>query len=119
MLDLEFEVEMYTTAAGRCPVQEFLDELTRKDPRLHVALAASLLRLRNGALHRRPLTAPLRDGILEVRAHGNAQGRILFSFEGNRLILLLAGLTKRTGPVPNREIETALARQVDWRARQQ
>jgi putative component of toxin-antitoxin plasmid stabilization module len=117
MSEIEFQIEMYVSPTGRCPVAEFVTELETVDPRLAAALAVGVDRLRSRINHRHPLTAPLRDGILELRARGNAHGRILFSFEQDRLVLLLAGFVKSRSKVPNAEIEAALARREEWRRR--
>lgn len=117
MQSIRFNIEMYVTAAGRCPVADFLREVRRSDPRLAADLVGGIEKLRDGGNHRRPLTAPLRDGILELRGRGNAQGRVLFSLESGRIVLLLAGLLKRTGPVPERDLNTALARRRNWAER--
>jgi phage-related protein len=118
MPDIEFQTEMYVTASGRCPVAEFMRDLRRSDPRLAADLLRGLDLLCDPANHHRPFTAPLRDGILELRGRGNAQGRILFSLEAGRVVLLLAGIVKKTRAVPDADIRTALARRKDWQAQQ-
>lgn len=117
MPEIEFRIEMYVSISGSCPVEEFLRDVQSRDSRLAAALAAGIDRLRSRQNHRRPLTAPLRDGILELRARGTAHGRILFSFERGRLVLLLAGFVKSQSKVPNAEIEAAIARREEWRRR--
>ena len=44
---MEFTVEFYQTAAGKCPVREFLDELKAGDPDDFAAVVAGLAKLRN------------------------------------------------------------------------
>ena len=52
---MEFTVEFYETAAGRSPVQEFLDELKQSDPDDFAAVMRGLAKLRNRQYHREPL----------------------------------------------------------------
>jgi hypothetical protein len=42
---MDFTVEFYETAAGTCPVHEFLDELKASDPGDFAAVLAGLARL--------------------------------------------------------------------------
>lgn len=44
---MEFSVEFYETAAGTCPVKDFLDGLKRTDSDDHAAVVAGLEKLRN------------------------------------------------------------------------
>lgn len=117
MSDMQFVVELYETEAGNRPVARFLKEQARRDPRLAAALTAGIDRLQFASNHGRPLTAPLRDGVFELRARGNAQGRILFSFQRDKVILLLAGLVKKTSAVPSSEVDRAVTRKSDWEQR--
>ena len=63
--------------------------------------------LKKGNLSKRPISAPLRDKILELRA---GQARVLFCFRPERTIVILHAIIKKTGSVPNREIELAISR---------
>ncbi len=57
---------------------------------------------------RRPLCAPLRDGIYELRARrGNVQYRILYAFVGQNIVLLSHGCTKEK-EVPPKQISRAV-----------
>jgi hypothetical protein len=44
---MEFSVEFYETDAGKCPVQEFLDDLKASDPDDFTAILAGLVKLKN------------------------------------------------------------------------
>ncbi len=71
-----------------------------------------LKRLRSqGHELRRPIAAPLRDGIYELRARENkVRLRILFFFYGRERAVVTHGLKKETGGVPSIEIDRALLR---------
>lgn len=60
-----FSVEFYETFDGKCPLEEFLDELARTDPDDHAAVLAGLAKLRDRKNHRPPLNKPLSDGLAE------------------------------------------------------
>jgi phage-related protein len=60
-----YEIELYDTEDGRCPVQEFLDSL---EPKMHAkALRTIDLLEANGPLLRDPHSGPMGDGIFELR----------------------------------------------------
>ena len=61
---MDFIVEFYETAAGSCPVREFLDRLKASDPDDFAAVVAGLAKLRNRQYHREPLSKALGDGLL-------------------------------------------------------
>jgi hypothetical protein len=50
---MDFSVEFYETVTGNCPVQDFLDDLQRRDPDDYAAVLAGLARLRNRQYYRR------------------------------------------------------------------
>ena len=45
---MDFTVEFYEAEKGKCPVQDFLDELKTSDPNDFAAVLAGLAKLRNG-----------------------------------------------------------------------
>jgi len=51
---MDFIVEFYETAAGSCPVRDFLDHLKATDPDDFAAVVAGLTKLRNSQYHRAP-----------------------------------------------------------------
>jgi len=75
---MEFSVEFYVNAAGRSPVQEFLDELKESDPDDFAAVLAGLAKLRNRQYHREPLSKPLGAGLFELRHVGKLNTRVLW-----------------------------------------
>jgi hypothetical protein len=61
---MEFTVEFYESLSGKCPVQEFLDELKETDPGDFAAVMAGLAKLRNRHYHRAPLSKNIGDDLL-------------------------------------------------------
>jgi len=72
-------VEFYKKANGRCPMAEFLDSLSNEEK---IFIKRSLQHLEEyGTKLERPIVAPLRDHIWELRRkthHGNI--RLLYFF---------------------------------------
>ena len=62
---MEFKVEFYETASGKCPVKDFLEELKRTDVDDYTAVVAGLAKLRNRQYHRPPLSKALDEGLYE------------------------------------------------------
>ena len=84
---MEFTVEYYETAAGKCPVRVFLDELEASDPDDFAAVFAGLGKLRSRQAHREPLTKALGDGLFELRHVGKLNTRVLWFFmKGRRIV---------------------------------
>ncbi len=61
---MDFSVEFFTSASGRSPVQEFLDELKHSDPGDHAAVLRGLAKLRDRQYHREPLSRRWATGCL-------------------------------------------------------
>jgi phage-related protein len=114
---MDFTVEFYETAAGRCPVRGFLDELKASDPDDFAAVVAGLVKLRNRQYHREPLSKPLGDGLFELRHVGKLNTRVMWFFVKGRRIVLVHGIRKKGQAIPARDIETARERMRDWRER--
>ena len=69
---MEFIVEFYETAAGSCPVREFLDQLKASDPDDFAAVVAGLAKLRNRQYHRAPLPKRLATVFLSCAMSANS-----------------------------------------------
>lgn len=69
---MDFTVVFYTTGMGRCPVQEFLDDLKASNPGDFAAVVAGLVKLRNSQYHREPLSKAIGDGLFELRHVANS-----------------------------------------------
>jgi len=107
-----YAVEFYTTARGDCPIDDFLDDLNQKH-RAKVEKFIGLLEEKGPNLPR-PYADTLQGPIRELRVQfGNMQYRILYFFH-ERIVLLTHGMAKKTGPVPQEEIERAKRYRSDW-----
>ncbi len=92
---MEFTVEYYETAAGRCPLREVLDELEASDPGGFAAVFAGLAKLRSRQAHREPLTKALGDGLFELRHVGKLNTRVLWFFMKGRRIVAVQGIRNK------------------------
>jgi len=114
---MEFSVEFYVNAAGRSPVQEFLDELKESDPDDFAAVLAGLAKLRNRQYHREPLSKPLGAGLFELRHVGKLNTRVLWFFVKGRRIIAVHGIRNKGQAIPARDLEVARGRMTDWQDR--
>jgi len=110
-------ITFYTNAAGRCPVQEHLDELPDKT----VQKVAWVLRVVRD-LDRVPTNYFKKlvntDDIWEVRVDvGRNTFRLLGFFDGRELIVLTNSFQKKTQETPLAEIRLAEKRKADYRRR--
>jgi phage-related protein len=111
---MEFTVEFYVTQAGRCPVQEFLDDLKTSDPDDFAAVLAGLAGLRDRQNHREPLSKALGDGLFELRHLGKLNTRVLWFFMKGRRLVAVHGIRHKARPISARDLATARARMADW-----
>jgi phage-related protein len=114
---MNFSVEFYETAAGKCPVWEFLDELKASDPDDFAAVVAGLAKLRHRQYHREPLSKALGDGLFELRHVGKLNTRVLWFFMKNRRIVAVHGIRNKGQAIPVRDVQTARERMRDWQER--
>lgn len=115
---MDFTVEFYESATGRCPVREFLDELKVSDPVDFAAVMAGLAKLRNSQYHRPPLSKPVGDGLFELRHVGKLNTRVLYFFMRGRRIVAVHGIRNKAQDIPRRDRAVALDRRRDWLTRQ-
>jgi phage-related protein len=104
----------YTTATGRCPVEEFIDDLSDNDA---AAVLAGMAEVRAQGLR---AARHLEGDIWEVRVDGERViYRVLFAEEGARsqILLALEGFKKKTRKTPPGTIALAKRRLADWRRR--
>ena len=103
---MQFLVEFYDTEDGRTPTQEFLDSL---EPKMNAKMVGLMEILEEkGHSLREPYSAPLEDGIFELRAiQGSNISRALFFFYVEGRIVITHGFIKKTQKTPKREIEQA------------
>ncbi len=115
---MEFSVEFYETKEGRCPVQEFLDDLKTSDPDDFAAVFAGLARLRSTQNHREPLSRAVGDGLFELRHLGKLNTRVFWFFRKGRRIVAVHGIRNKGWAIPARDLATARSRMRDWLGRQ-
>ena len=108
-----FELEFYETYDGRVPVEEFLDSL---DNKMSAKLVGMLELLEEkGQSLREPYSAPLGDGIFELRCKfGSNITRVLYFFYYGKRIIATNGFVKKTQKTPISEIKLAKTRRLDW-----
>lgn len=111
---MEFSVEFYETNAGKCPVQEFLDDLKESDPDDFAAILAGLDKLKNRNYHRPPLSKAIGKDLFELRHVGKLNTRVLyFFFKGGRIIAVHGIRTKAT-KILKQDRQIATERMRDW-----
>lgn len=100
-------IVFYRQESGREPVREWLLNLARCDRK---TIGENLKRLQFLWPIGMPLVRKLDSGLWELRLRlRNGSARILFSLNGNDLVLLHAFL-KKTRKIPNKEFRTAKRR---------
>ena len=108
-----FELELYETEDGKQPVAEFLDSLDNKMNAKLVGLM-ELLEEKGNEL-REPYSAPIGDGIFELRCKlGSNITRALYFFYVDKNIVVTNGFVKKTQKTPPAEIKLAKDRRKDW-----
>jgi len=114
---MQFSIEFYETAAGQCPVQDFLDKLKVSDPDDFAAVMAGLSKLRNRLYHRPPLSKSIGNDLFELRHIGKLNTRVLYFFMKGQRIIAVHGIRNKGRDIPSRDLEIALNRKDDWIAR--
>lgn len=115
---MEFTVEFYETAAGNCPVRDFLDELKNTDPHDHASVVAGLVKLRQRQYHREPLSKSIGDGLFELRHVGKLNTRVLWFFMKGQRIVAVHGIRNKGQAIPERDLRTARDRMDEWKERE-
>lgn len=114
---MEFSVEFYETASGKCPVKDFLEELKQSDFDDFTAIVAGLAKLGSRQYHRPPLSKALDSGLFELRHVGKLNTRILYFFMRGRRIVAVHGIRNKAMKIPTRDFDTAMQRMQDWLTR--
>ena len=115
---MEFKVEFYETASGKCPVKDFLEELRRSDLDDFTAVVAGLAKLRNRQYLRPPLSKALDEGLYELRHVGKLNTRVLYFFMRGRRIIAVHGIRNKAMKIPTKDFNLATERMRDWLARE-
>lgn len=102
---------------GKAPVRDWLEEVKAHDAVAFAKCVARIGSLRDsGHELRRPQSAPLSEGIHELRAaKGRVNYRLLYFFYG-RSVAILANACTKEGEVPVVEISRALERRIAFLA---
>ncbi len=106
-------VDFYHKRNGECPVLDYLESLSMK---LRAKTLRSIMLLEEfGTDLRMPYSAPIGDGIFELRSVvGNDITRILFFFIEGETAILTNGFTKKTQKTPAREVTKANLYRADY-----
>ena len=109
----EWKIKLYKTETGKCPVNDFITTLSRKDEE---NITKSILHLQSvGHELRRPHGAYLRDDIYELRITlANNNTRTLYFFCYDNYIVLTHTFIKKTQEVPDKQIEKAIKYKTDF-----
>ena len=114
---MDFSVEFYETANGRCSVREFLDELKASDPGDFATVLAGLAKLQNRRYHAEPLSKALGNGLFELRHVGKLNTRVLWFFMKGRRIIAVHAIRNKGQTIPAHDLQTARERMADWQKR--
>ncbi|MCB1384386.1 MAG: type II toxin-antitoxin system RelE/ParE family toxin [Nitratireductor sp.] len=98
----------YLDAEGRSPFARWFDDLS---PQAAAKITVALMRMEMGNLSN---VKPVGGGLAEYRIHWGPGLRIYFGRDGDELVILLAGGTKRR---QERDIEQARQRWSDYKER--
>ena len=104
------EVFRYQTGDGKEPLTEWLQSLRDKQAQAKVRIR--LKRLEAGLFGD---CEPVGDGVIELREHLGAGYRVYFGRQGQTIVILLCGGTKKTQAA---DIKTAKEYWTDWKRRQ-
>ena len=103
-----WEIEFFEKENGRCPVAEFLSELSPKKDLPYIDNAFSMLE-EHGYQLRRPHCDYLRDDIYELRIKTlNGRFRFFYFFFDKNRIVITHGISKKTRVVEPKEIGRAI-----------
>lgn len=87
-----YEIEAYSTASGKVPFEAWVTSL--KDVKSKLAIYARVERAAVGDFGDwKPITGA--KGVFEMRIHYGPGLRLFYTVIGNRVVLLLAGSSKR------------------------
>lgn len=113
MSNSNFKVDFYKDTNGTKPLGDFIRTL---DMKMKARVVANLHLLEEyGDQARAPLSKMLGDGIFEIRTifAGNIV-RVLYFFDGNKIIIATNGFVKKQQQTPKQEINLAKRRREDY-----
>lgn len=108
---MEFQIVFFKDSNGKSPIEEFLDELERKNQSLFDQTLKSFEKLKNRVYHKEPLSKYLEPGLWELRVKsGSDILRVIYTFEKGQIIILLHIFIKKKQKTPTGELEEARKR---------
>lgn len=112
-------IVLYTTAAGRSPVEEFLESI--QDVKAEAHCRAFLERLVNpGPPLQRKHAEQIEGRLWELKpSYRRVEYRFLYAQLRDGRYLILHAVVKKRDRLPRREFDTALERLADYEGRQQ
>lgn len=116
---MSYEVIFYEKSNGRCPVEEFLLELKRKNTRLGTCVVRDIEMLEQfGHELKFPDVRYMHDGVYELRSSaGSNIARVFYFFFSGNKIILTNGFIKKTQKTPPGELKKADQYKKDFEAR--
>ena len=108
MLPISVLIEEYLDASGTSPFGDWFDALA---PVAASKVTVAVTRIARGAVSN---VKGVGDGVLEYRIDSGPGYRIYFGRDGDRLVILVGGGTKRR---QDKDIEAAKARWADYKAK--
>ena len=102
----------YQTQAGNEPVRDWLKQASSKEDRVRIGTAIKRVEIEWPI--GRPTCAPLSDGLWEIRVKlaNNRTARVIFCVHDETMVLL-HGFIKKTGKVPQDDLDLATKRKRD------
>jgi phage-related protein len=111
------EIIFYRTENGKCPVEDFLDSLSKKQVE-KVFFVLDIVETLNIVPNKFFKKLESTNKIWEVRIrYGDSSFRLLGFFDGAELIILNHAFTKKSQKTPKKEIKVAEQRKKDYISR--
>ena len=109
-------IQFYKTDDGKCPVEEFIDELDYRQAQ-KIVWTLKLIKDFDNVPKQYYKKIDSSNNIWEVRA--GKQIRLLCFWDRENLIILTHGFIKKTMNIPKKELLTAKKRMLDYKMRKQ
>lgn len=119
---MSYQITFYDLPqSGRYPVEEFLDDLIRDNPKLHAKTVRNIELLSTYGLSLgMPYVRSLEDGIYELRSEvGSNASRILYFLflEEQNTIVMTNGFLRKSQKTPQKELEKAKRYKKEYESR--
>jgi phage-related protein len=109
-----WDIDYYTKGNGRCPIEDFLDDLPTQEDRVRVNRAIGRLETYGLNLDY-PHVEFLRDDIWELRVRlRQVRYRLFYFIYGRERFVLLHAIMKKAGKTPDSEIDKAIEYRNDY-----